>query len=219
MPADVGQRGGGADRQPDRRERVPRAVAGPAGWTAVFGFYTPSLRTTGPHPGPGPAAAQPARRARGAGRAGHPRLRDRRDLRRAADPHAETDRQVERRPVNARPATPRARAGCRAGWRSGSLAETHRNEDDIGVLLPLLGLLVGVLRVSSSTSTSASSSVGTRRSRSWPHSTPSSGRSVQSWTGSTTIASSSAGSSSTRSSPCCSPSSGTGWAWTCTSWR
>jgi small basic protein len=36
-------------------------------------------------------------------------------------------------------------ASWHARWRSGSLAETHRNEDDIGVLLPLLGLLVGVL--------------------------------------------------------------------------
>jgi small basic protein len=38
-----------------------------------------------------------------------------------------------------------ARAGCRASSRSGSLAESVRNEGDDGVLLPLLGLLVGVL--------------------------------------------------------------------------
>ena len=37
--------------------------AEPVGWSAVFGFYTPSLRDDRAHPGPGPAAAEHARRS------------------------------------------------------------------------------------------------------------------------------------------------------------
>jgi small basic protein len=37
------------------------------------------------------------------------------------------------------------RAGCRAVSRAGTLAQTHAHEGDHSVLLPLLGLLIGVL--------------------------------------------------------------------------
>ena len=45
-PADVGVAGGLAGGQRHRRERLRRRAPKPAGWAAVFGFYTPSLRTT-----------------------------------------------------------------------------------------------------------------------------------------------------------------------------
>ena len=59
------------------------AHADPVGWSAVFGFYTPTLRTTDLDPGPGPAAAQPARGPRGRRAAGDPRRRPQRHLRAA----------------------------------------------------------------------------------------------------------------------------------------
>ena len=61
-PADLGS--GAPDSSTirlDDEDGLRRSTADPVGWSAVFGFYTPTLRTTDLDPGPGPAAAQHAR--------------------------------------------------------------------------------------------------------------------------------------------------------------
>ena len=66
------QRGRGAGRQPDRRERLrrPHATGRLDGGLRVLHAQPADPRA---HPWPGPVAAQPARRTGSGGRAGHPR--------------------------------------------------------------------------------------------------------------------------------------------------
>ena len=130
VPADVGSEAEGLTvAVSDANGFVVRSR--PDGWSAVFGFYTLSLRTPGAHPGPGPPAAQPAHRPRAA-------------LERVILA-SETDGTYIPKPTPKPTPKPKRRRERRGPSPSGSLAETTRSEDDDHVLLPLLGLLVGVL--------------------------------------------------------------------------
>ena len=103
-------------------------------WTAVFGFYTPSLRTTELIPGQ-------VRLLRSL-LDGREATVDRVILASDTDGTYIPKRDPASEPEPVTDAHVRVAAPSPA---SGSLGQTCRSEGDVGVLLPLLGLLVGVL--------------------------------------------------------------------------
>ena len=97
-----------------RRERLRARAPAEGGWSAVFGFYTPSLRTPELDPRPGPAAAQPARP--GASDTVGPVDPRRRD----ATGRTSRGRARRRRPTPSNGAVNRGRRQSPVGWRRSS---------------------------------------------------------------------------------------------------
>ena len=98
----------------DRRERLRRQPT-PGRLDGGLRLLHAEPADARAHPGPGPPAAQPARRARAARRAGHPRLGDRRDVhRRGRRPSPTASAEAERGAVSAIGAVDDGPSGCRA---------------------------------------------------------------------------------------------------------
>ena len=134
---------------PGRRSTTSTASSldsGPDGWTAVFGFYTPTIRRTDLIPDQVRLLAQPARRARGGGRDGHPGRRAGRDLhRRSRAAVSRARRRCSARPSRRVAFPKRSRGGRRhvllplAGPPRGSPARARPQRQRQLRVRPLLG--------------------------------------------------------------------------------